>query len=493
MISALFFVFMICGTHHAHTLPEMRKSGTYLTVSSFSRLEKHGYFELNWFGIQEDYIGETFAVLSRYNLPRALSDILSLWTIKTSSGRYETSALAPNFEVSTLMRGQCLGYWALIVQNDNANKNGKALEFIKQKAKWNLEKGAFNTTILHLAQLMSCFPKRLSSSKGPAPKCVEVLHSSCFTPKPRWMRENYSVLSSLSLMDMLVPGTHDAGMYNQGVTLPHEKHVYTQDQTIKQQLAYGIRSLDLRVQYSSGQFYITHDRVRGWPTVREVLREVREFVEETGELVILDFHRFTTGFDEGYDDVPGRHAELQKLIVTELSGVIRKRFDYLKKLNEIFGDSQNGTMVQGHVIVFYRSKYFRGRYENYLAPAILHRWANAQCPKKLMKYLDAKACVDGSCNPIAIMAELTPSFPDLIVGTRRAAEWINHDVTEFFRHKQQTCSGIVATDYFLGNGMIDVTIEANLLRGRDGQFVQQYKPYTQCDTADVHLKKSSKQ
>ncbi|KAH7945187.1 hypothetical protein HPB49_007415 [Dermacentor silvarum] len=303
------------------------------------------------------------------------------------------------------------------------------------------------------------------------------------------MRENYSALSSLSLMDMLIPGTHDAGMYNQGITLPHEKHMYTQDQTIKQQLAYGIRSLDLRVQYSSGQFYITHDRVRGWPTVIQVLREVREFVEETGELVILDFHRFTTGFDEGYDDVPVRHAELQKLIVTELSGVILKRFDYLKKLNEVLGESANQVRVQGHVMVSYHSKYFRGRYENYLAPAVLHRWANAQCPEKLMKYLDAKACAPGSCNPISIMAELTPSFPDLIVGTRRAAQWVNHDVTEFFRRKQQTCSGIVATDFFLGNGMIDVTIEANLLRGRDGQFVQQYKPYTQCDMADAQLKK----
>ncbi|KAH6931221.1 hypothetical protein HPB50_022955 [Hyalomma asiaticum] len=98
-----------------------------------------------------------------------------------------------------------------------------------------------------------------------APECFEVLHSSCFTPKPRCMRNNYQALSSLTLLDMLIPGTHDSGMYDQGPALPHEVYLYTQDQTIKQQLAYGIRALDLRVQYSKRQFFIPHDRWRGRP------------------------------------------------------------------------------------------------------------------------------------------------------------------------------------------------------------------------------------
>ncbi|XP_037517213.1 uncharacterized protein LOC119394065 [Rhipicephalus sanguineus] len=483
IIWTVFLVFVVYETSNAYTFPEMRKSGTYLTVS-------YDHFELNWFGVRQDYIGKTLVLLSRYNPPRCLSDILALCAVKTSSGKHKTSVLAKNFKVSVLMRGMCLGYWALIVKNRNSSEIEMPWTSVKQGKKWDLPKEASNTTVIHLTQLLSCFPKDVSSSKGQTPSCVEVLYSSCFTPKPRWMRDNYQELSSLSLMDMLIPGTHDAGMYHQGTPLPHEKLLYNQDRTIKQQLAYGIRALDLRVQYSRGEFYITHDRVRGWPTVSEVLRDVREFVDETGEIVILDFHRFTVGFDEGYDDVPARHLQLQHVIMQQLGGVLLKRFDYFKKLEEIFGDSKNGLRLHGHVIAFYRSNYFRGPYANYLAPAILHRWANAKSLKELMKYMREKACVSGTCNLISVMAELTPSFPKLIVSPRRAAKWVNHDVTEFFRHKQRTCSGIVSTDFFLGNGMIDVTIEANILRGRDRQFLQKEKPYSYCDTTVAPAKKS---
>ncbi|KAH9367298.1 hypothetical protein HPB48_011927 [Haemaphysalis longicornis] len=70
----------------------------------------------------------------------------------------------------------------------------------------------------------------------------------------------------------------------------------------------------------------------------------------------------------------------------------------------------------------------------------------------------------------SIMAELTPSFPEFLVDIRRAAQWVNHMVTEFVRERSLDCSGIVATDYFLGNGVIDVVIVANIMRGRQKNF-----------------------
>ncbi|KAL1423949.1 hypothetical protein MTO96_020742 [Rhipicephalus appendiculatus] len=209
--------YYICNGYASTEIP---RTGIYITVSSYSGFWSNGHFEMNWFGIPKELIGVTYAVLTTRNPPRGSSDVLSIVPITRHTDRYMTSAPAPAFNVSTLMKGECLGYWAVVI--DNTYKP------------WN----------------------------------PVVLYSSCFTPKPRWMRQNCCTLSTLSILDLLIPGTHNSGMYHQGYTHPHEEYLYNQDQTIEQQLAYGIRSLDLRVQYSGGAFYVTHDRTRGWPTIR---------------------------------------------------------------------------------------------------------------------------------------------------------------------------------------------------------------------------------
>ncbi|XP_065285522.1 PI-PLC X domain-containing protein 1-like [Dermacentor albipictus] len=480
MNTALLIIFLTYAFGNENLSPEMRKSGIYLTISSFNGLGSYGYFEMNWFGIGEEYIGETFTALTTQNPPRSLSDILSLWAVRRPSGRFTTGVLAPNFNISTLMKGQCLGYWGIIMRPRNASANDSSWDFEKLKSTQGLSEKKKKRLAL-VSSLLRCFPKDVQSLASPTSDCVEVLYSSCFTPKPRWMRDNCDVLSTLTLMDVLIPGTHNSGMYNLGLTLPYEHHAYNQDKTVKQQLAYGIRALDLRVQHTNGKFYATHDRVRGWPTIRQVLQEVREFVDETGELVLLDFHRFTKGFDERYDNVTARHTELVQLIVTELNGVLLKKYDYLARLHEIFGECKKETKPQGHVIVFYNSKYKRGPHEEYLAPLVVHRWPNAQSKQALMEYLEIEACISASCNLISIMAELTASFPKLIAGNRQAAQWINYDVTEYFRNHQQKCFGFISTDFFLGNGIIDVTIEANILRGGNARILNPSRRHYDCN------------
>ncbi|XP_037502115.2 uncharacterized protein LOC119376287 [Rhipicephalus sanguineus] len=438
MAPGVLLIWLGCYISNGHASSEMRRTGIYITISSYSGFWSYGHFELNWFGIPNEHIGVTYAVLTTRNPPKASADVLSIVPITRATDRYTTSAPAPTFNVSTLMKGECLGYWAVVI--DNTYK----------------------------------------------PWDPVVLHSSCFTPKPRWMRQHCCTLSTLSLLDMLIPGTHNSGMYNKGYTHPHQEYLYNQDQDITQQLAYGIRSLDLRVQYSSGVFYVTHSRTRGWPTIEQVLREVREFVQATGELVLLDFHRFTKGFDVGYDNVTARHLKLVKLIVKELNDVLLRKEYYLMRLNEIFDQCENKTKPSGHVIVFYNYEDYSGEYQQFLAPGVHHKWPNAQSEGALMKYLRKHACVhQSSSNLVSIMTELTPSFPSLVIGNRRAAQWINHDVTEYFRGKGPNCYGIIATDYFLGNAIIEATIEANLEKGRAGLFVYHYRPHRYCKASDT--------
>ena len=64
----------------------------------------------------------------------------------------------------------------------------------------------------------------------------------------------------------------------------------------------------------------------------------------------------------------------------------------------------------------------------------------------------------------ALMAELTLSSVDVIFGTnniRKLADRTNRHLTKWFRDEWAKETNIVATDYFLGNDLINVAIEAN--------------------------------
>nr|CAH7737357.1 unnamed protein product [Callosobruchus chinensis] len=68
----------------------------------------------------------------------------------------------------------------------------------------------------------------------------------------------------------------------------------------------------------------------------------------------------------------------------------------------------------------------------------------------------------------ALMAELTPTPLDIIFRTnslKKLAQEANGQVTKWFRDEWTNETNIVATDYFLGNDLINVAIHANIMRG----------------------------
>lgn len=69
-------------------------------------------------------------------------------------------------------------------------------------------------------------------------------------------------------------------------------------------------------------------------------------------------------------------------------------------------------------------------------------------------------------NPMwALMAELTPQPIDVFFRTnslRKLADDVNRKITKWFRDDWTENVNIVATDYFLGNDIINVAIESNL-------------------------------
>lgn len=72
-----------------------------------------------------------------------------------------------------------------------------------------------------------------------------------------------------------------------------------QDDNIRQQLMHGVRYLDIRIGYISSyrgndEFKVVHGRDNQKP-LSIVLKQVRDFVQETNEIVIFDIQEFPFG------------------------------------------------------------------------------------------------------------------------------------------------------------------------------------------------------
>lgn len=139
----------------------------------------------------------------------------------------------------------------------------------------------------------------------------------------QWMKQYADTIKNVPFNRLLIPGTHDSGMYASAVT-PNttadlescffnaadgtvEKWAITQQQNIYEQLHHGIRYFDLRVtqQYWNSSVVqepmICHS-VQG-PWLEDVLSQVLQFLEEPDhekEIIILDFNHF---YDVNSDDV----------------------------------------------------------------------------------------------------------------------------------------------------------------------------------------------
>ena len=77
-----------------------------------------------------------------------------------------------------------------------------------------------------------------------------------------------------------------------------KRYSQVQDDDIWHQLLYGIRYLDLRVSLDATtpeKYWIAHDFVKMNPLYK-VVQDIRRFVQNSNEILIMDFHRFPDGF-----------------------------------------------------------------------------------------------------------------------------------------------------------------------------------------------------
>lgn len=115
--------------------------------------------------------------------------------------------------------------------------------------------------------------------------------TSIVTDRANWMRDRLGRLGGKTLRELVLPASHDSGMYTTGISVLAK----TQELSIGGQLEYGIRYFDLRPKYDAGdgRIDIQHGGIEG-PTLAEVLLDIQVFAAAAGrqELIVIDFSHF---------------------------------------------------------------------------------------------------------------------------------------------------------------------------------------------------------
>ncbi|XP_015514438.1 PI-PLC X domain-containing protein 1 [Neodiprion pinetum] len=325
----------------------------------------------------------------------------------------------------------------------------------------------------------------------PGPHCLkhhaalykngEFLTSSCLQIWPTWMYDLRRQLGRLPIGTLMIPGTHNSGCYKHGDLTRRDafqRYLLTQDRDVWTQLVHGIRYLDIRVGYYPSiprnntvveetnyvnRFWVNHDIIRITPLM-SIIKDVRNFLDVArGEVVILDFHRFPVGF-EGR---PSRHRRLASILHREFGGLILRPDRGVDGLGPTLNDIWT---VGRRLVICYGDQQTVNEYD-WLWPPMTQAWGDQQTAEGLKNYLERTILGSKrprtSQNPLwAVMAELTPIPLDIMLkpsgGLRQMADSINRNLTVWFQDEWWKQTNIVATDFFLGNNLIDISIQSNI-------------------------------
>jgi len=289
--------------------------------------------------------------------------------------------------------------------------------------------------------------------------------SNCLKMQPSWMWQNRQVLGSMPINAMFLPGTHNSG--SQRPYVGHQsdtvfmRYLICQDEDIWNQLAYGIRYLDVRVGFypdKTPSFWINHNYAKINP-LATLVDDVKLFMQGSREVVIIDFHRFPKGFDE-----PESHAKLVEYVERELGEYMAPSnigahvtLDQLWAINKtLIVAYAHGTTRAAHPLLW---------------PSIPQEWGDKRSVEELYSFLNAVNDQRlGDSYLWAAMAELTPSTLDVIfrpwAGLRKLSQLTNANVTRWYRDRWWPTANIVAVDFFRGTDIVDVALRSNVKRAQ---------------------------
>lgn len=293
---------------------------------------------------------------------------------------------------------------------------------------------------------------------------TEVLAVACLRTRPTWMSDFRTEIGRLRLVDLFIPGTHDsASIQEDGRNNFIDRYTVTQDESILGQLIYGVRYIDLRVGFYSTkdvQWWANHGPVRMTP-LHAVLSDIKAFLGNTNEIVILDIQNFPAGF--GKDNKI--HLRLVHLLETELGDVMAYRDQgpgWVSRLEDFW--------TSGRRLIVAYDKEDVLPVSTKLWPAVRQFWGDAQTPDQLNRYASAimsQQYLRGFA--WALMAELTPNARLIATNPtgslRRLAHTINRNVTAWAEGPWGEVMNTLAVDFVRSTGVVEAALWHNLRRG----------------------------
>lgn len=284
--------------------------------------------------------------------------------------------------------------------------------------------------------------------------------NKCLKTQPTWMKERKDILGNLTMSQIFLPGTHDSASYDEGSRKINivSNFAITQDTNILGQLIHGVRYLDIRIgRYPETEeiWWTNHGPFYRSVSLKTVIDQVKTFLDNTEEIVILDIREFPIGFP-----TLSEHNKLVSYLEKEFRDYYLE-YDrgWVMTLNEIWSTGkrliigyQNSWMVHSHGTVW---------------PCVTHQWGNVRNIENLYKYLNKIESNDRRTRqrPRAAMAELTASFNDVLFnslgGLRNMAYKVNLNVTNWYSTIWQFSANIVAMDFVRSSNIVEVAIKAN--------------------------------
>ncbi|CRL07974.1 CLUMA_CG020986, isoform A [Clunio marinus] len=295
-----------------------------------------------------------------------------------------------------------------------------------------------------------------------------IVKSGCTRTNAFWMQDYRDQFGDRKFRQLFIPGTHDSASYkynfdpNQMETLV-TRYSLTQDDDILSQLIHGIRYLDLRIGYyrsNSDKFWANHGISRLHP-LTDILNLVKEFVDATNEIVILDFQEFPVGFGRGIDV----HKQFAFFLFQQLEHyAVDPELTWDASLNDIW---KTGKRI---IIAYDYHRLVQTENLGILWYSVRQRWGKVKDgPTQLVNFLEQSRLNASkefqTSRPFAEMAELTPEAVDVLTnrygGLRSMADLVNWHVSKLYNGNFGAGANVVAVDFYRSTNIVDIAIKWN--------------------------------
>jgi hypothetical protein len=376
-------------------------------------------FELNWANFPAPESGDWIGIFNvdpstNHPLPQPLASVLASYAGNNQTGYFKTNVRFGRPAMNYSSDGDnCLGYWIAYLNSENQTKL-----------------------------------------------------TNCFRKYPQWMNELSGIIGDVPLHSLMIPGTHDAGAIreydghlSEDITV---KYSVCQEEQLYRQFLHGIRYVDIRVAHYPStveKFWINHGNARFAPLIT-LFDAVKRFVAETKEIIFMDFH----GFPVGMANLT-QHNQLLEFVQAQVGSLLVHKSMVGAEFTNV---TANQLWKLNRTVILTYQREDIGSQHDFLWPYLIHAWGDKNTVPPLEEYFEKEAFSKYGCSGKfwSAMAEMTPRTADAIgnprKGLRGFAQEVNIPLTYWWQRPHwYSRSMIVSTDFFLGNNIVEMSVEAN--------------------------------